>query len=203
MTQNSRPQVVSNYLAQLDVELRGVPGGVAAEIRAGIEEELTGLDAATAAERIEQLGDPAFIAAEAQSEFFVEDAAAASPETASKPLAIVAGLALAIGGFVVPVVGWIAGVVLVLLSDAWRIGEKLLATLLVPVLVVLGIAVSIALWRAEPVIGDNISLVLGPVDPILIGFVLPAVAYLFLGIWLLVRAHRRDYASQARRGARG
>lgn len=48
--------------------MQNVPHGVATEIRAGIVEELDGLDADTTAARIEQFGDPAVIAREAGAE---------------------------------------------------------------------------------------------------------------------------------------
>lgn len=57
-----------DYLARLDEAMRGLPHGVAGEIRQGIVEELEGLDADATAERIERLGDPAGIAREAQDE---------------------------------------------------------------------------------------------------------------------------------------
>lgn len=45
------PQVVRSYLAELDAALGGVPVELARDIRNGVEEELAGLDAATAAAR--------------------------------------------------------------------------------------------------------------------------------------------------------
>ena len=68
MIDQTAPQVVRNYLAQLESALGGLPTDVRDGIVAGVAEELSGLDAATAAERIETLGDPAFIAAEARAE---------------------------------------------------------------------------------------------------------------------------------------
>ncbi|GAA3862691.1 hypothetical protein GCM10022381_03530 [Leifsonia kafniensis] len=68
MTETTRPRVVQSYLSELDTALIGVADATARDIRAGIAEELTGLDAPTAALRIEQLGDPFFIAAAGSSE---------------------------------------------------------------------------------------------------------------------------------------
>jgi uncharacterized membrane protein len=66
MTQESTPQVVHDYLAELDRALSGVPAEVRQGIVSGVAEELEGLDAAAAESRIKTLGDPAFIAAEAR-----------------------------------------------------------------------------------------------------------------------------------------
>ncbi|MEO7147182.1 MAG: hypothetical protein ABIW81_06475 [Terrimesophilobacter sp.] len=68
MSENTRPQVVRSYLSQLDVALDGVPGRARRAILDGAAEELEGLDAASAAQRIEELGDPEFIAAAARAE---------------------------------------------------------------------------------------------------------------------------------------
>jgi len=53
MIDQTAPQVVRNYLAQLESALGGLPTDVRDGIVAGVAEELSGLDAATAAERIE------------------------------------------------------------------------------------------------------------------------------------------------------
>lgn len=133
----------SDYLARLDVALRDVPHGIAAEIRAGIAEELSSLDPDAAEERIAQLGDPAMIAREAmdaggyvapvQLVPAVPSAPAPAAPPASVPVsrsrgfAIAAALTLSFGGFVVPIVGWIVGAVLVAMSGMWRTWEKAVA----------------------------------------------------------------------------
>lgn len=48
----------------------------------------------------------------------------------SKGFAITAALVLAFGGFLVPIVGYLVGIVLVAVSRLWRPWEKLLAVLL-------------------------------------------------------------------------
>jgi hypothetical protein len=143
----------SDYLARLDVALRDVPHGIAAEIRAGIAEELSSLDPDAAEERIAQLGDPAMIAREAmdaggyvapvQLVPAVPSAPAPAAPPASVPVsrsrgfAIAAALTLSFGVYIVPFVGWFAGVALVLMSSMWRTWEKAVA-ILAPV-VLLGV----------------------------------------------------------------
>jgi hypothetical protein len=48
---------VRGYLAELDSALADVPAAVRSEMVAGVREELSGLDAETAARRIQELGD--------------------------------------------------------------------------------------------------------------------------------------------------
>ena len=135
----------SDYLARLEVALRDVPHGLAAEIRDGITEELTSLEPDAAEARIAQLGDPTVIAREALDAGGYAPAAApvatrpdavassgSVPVSRSRGFAIAAALTLSFGGYLVPVVGWFVGVALVLMSSMWRTWEKLVA-ILVPV----------------------------------------------------------------------
>ncbi|WP_149083462.1 MULTISPECIES: HAAS signaling domain-containing protein [Microbacterium] len=145
MTDKTAAALRDDYLARLDEAMRGLPHGVASDIRGGIAEELDGLDAEATAERIDRLGDPRGIAREAEDEVptappavFPAPAPAPSaprtPTTATRGFAIAAALTLSFGGIVVPVVGWFVGAVLVSLSALWRTWEKALA-ILVPFVV--------------------------------------------------------------------
>lgn len=147
----SAPQIVKSYLGQLERALDGVPDEVSHEILEGIAEELSGLDAAAAAERIEKLGDPVFIAAEARAEagIAVTPGSATAEPAASMPAAsgdprwyvVLASLLVAVGGVVIPVLGWIAGIAMVWLSKTWYRWEKWVATslpLLFPLLALVG-----------------------------------------------------------------
>lgn len=138
MTETTAEDLREDYLARLDEAMRGLPHGVAADIRGGIAEELHGLDASSTAARIAQLGDPVAIAREAQDETpagptFVVAApvpvaeAPRRPTTSTRGFAITAALTLSFGGIVVPVVGWFVGAVLVSLSALWKTWEKVVA----------------------------------------------------------------------------
>jgi uncharacterized membrane protein len=142
MIQESQPQVVRSYLSELDKALSEVPREVAKEIAEGVAEELAGLDAAAAATRIEELGDPAFIAAEARTASNAESREAGSaasttptmpatpkPRTKERWFVVVASLLVAVGGVVIPVLGWIAGIVMVWMSGSWSTWEKWVGTL--------------------------------------------------------------------------
>lgn len=149
MTQAEAARLREDFLARLDAAMRVVPYGVANDIRRGILEELEGLDADATAERIALLGDPALIAREAQADGsagaapapIVVAVAPREPFAKSRGFAIAAALTLGFGGIIVPVVGWVVGVVLVFLSPLWRRGEKIVAV--VAPFVVAGISILI------------------------------------------------------------
>ncbi|WP_226531395.1 HAAS signaling domain-containing protein [Microbacterium paraoxydans] len=138
MTQTDAQVLRDDYLARLDEAMRDLPHGVASEIRGGIVEELQGLEAEATAARIARLGDPAAIAREAQDEvpgsptIMVAAPISAPPaprsaSTSTRGFAITAALTLSFGGFVVPVLGWFVGAVLVSLSALWKTWEKVVA----------------------------------------------------------------------------
>ena len=140
MSTAEAPKIVSNYLAQLARALVDVPAGIAQDILEGISEELAGLDEKSASEKIALLGDPRFIATEARggSEAVLSADGTSSlgrkrsSATRSRGFALAAVVLIAVGGVLVPVVGWVVGVFLVWLSQSWRVWEKLVATLAGP-----------------------------------------------------------------------
>jgi len=138
MTELTADDLRADYLARLDEAMRNLPHGVASDIRAGILEELQGLDAEATAARITHLGDPVVIADEAQAEVpsgptIVGAPTVAAPPTPRPPatstrgFAIAAALTLSFGGIVVPVVGWFVGAALVSATALWRAWEKAIA----------------------------------------------------------------------------
>ena len=145
MTKPSIPGVVRDYLAELGRGLAGVPGEVRQGIVAGIAEELEGLDASAAASRIESLGDPAFIAAEARAGVpptstgpTSTNAVLAPPRASEQRWYVVVTTALLyFGGLVVPLAGWVVGIMMLWASPLWTRREKLIATIVPPVVGVL------------------------------------------------------------------
>ena len=180
------PQVVRNYLSRLDAALDGVPADLAGDVRSGIEEELSGLDAATASVRIEELGDPVFIAAEIRDAVDPVPVAArvetAKPLTATRGFAIAAALLVAIGGIVVPFVGWILGIVWMWMSPVWRRGEKWVATLAGPAAIALALLGGLVGTTFEG--GRGLG---GWHAFILVALALPVA----VGVWLLWRTKGR------------
>jgi len=181
MTKASTPQVIRRYLGELDRTLAGVPDDVRQGIVAGVAEELEGLDAAAAASRIESLGDPAFIAAEARAEARAgaapsPSAAKLAPSRASEQrwYVVVTALLLEFGGLLVPLAGWVAGIMLLWASALWTRGEKLVATIVPP-------AVGVVLFSGFAIGGSGVAwwhaLVLGAIAG-------PALASIVIGIIL-------------------
>ena len=188
---DTTPEVTTAYLAQLDAELDQLPAGLHRDIVTGVEEELQGLDAEAAAARIEQLGDPASIAAAARAETPTE-MPTGMPATAAAPLgsadapppgrafSIAAAVVLIAGSLLVPVVGALAGLLFVSQARAWTRREKTAAWLASVGVALLALA-GAALMSSSGVGGGHLALLVGYL-------VFPVV-----GVVLAVRAERRDW----------
>lgn len=131
-------KLVERYLKHLEVELDDVPrdrrreivdeiAGHIAEARAGLEHETE----ADVRNILEGLGDSAEIAAEARERFEVERPAR-QPRRKAGATEVAALILLLVGGLVLPVFGWVIGVVLLWVSDAWNVRDKIIGTLFVP-----------------------------------------------------------------------
>jgi len=131
-TYGGTPPSVETYLASVDSALRDLPRSrrreLVADLRSHLEAELAGRPNAGDAEiasMLDELGTPADIAEAARAELPVPDRRLGLMEIAAIVL-------LLIGAVVMPVVGWVVGVVLLWASPAWRTGDKLLGTFVVP-----------------------------------------------------------------------
>lgn len=131
-------KLVERYLKHLEVELDDLPrdrrreivdeiSGHIAEARAGLEHETE----ADVRNILEGLGDPADIAEDARERFEVQPPRAAQP---FKPgwMEIAALVFLLVGGLIIPFFGWIIGVVLLWVSNAWNVRDKIIGTVFVP-----------------------------------------------------------------------
>jgi uncharacterized membrane protein len=123
--------LVNDYLKRLSRELSDLPKARRRELEDEIEghivEARADLDAESEADirnLLARLGDPATIAAEEHVRSGVAPRRAGAVE-------IFALIGLLIGGFVF-LFGWFVGVILLWVSDAWSVREKLVGTLLVP-----------------------------------------------------------------------
>jgi uncharacterized membrane protein len=186
MSTETQPQAVRTYLAQLEAALTDVPAEVGREIIMGIGEELAGLDEATAAARIKELGDPEFIAAEARAAIPQASAVAAPaqlPVSERRWYLVVTALLVAVGGYVFPLVGWIVGIGMMWRSRAWFSWEKWVATLAPFVFGGVGSVIF--------AIANNFGGLTGWHLLILVTFAIPVL----VGAWLLWRALRRSSLS--------
>ena len=103
------------YLRELETALAAAPADLRAEIVDDVSARLQGLDDTAAAGRIAELGDPRAIAADATAEV---DASDPSPAP-SLTYPTIAAVLLAAGWYVVPLIGWIAGLVMVAYGAHW------------------------------------------------------------------------------------
>ena len=124
--------LVADYMRRLERELRDLPherrAELMAEIRDHIEEaqdEQDAWDETSMRNLLEQIGDPQAIAAEARERFEVPPRGMGLQEIAAVVL-------LLIGGLLLPLIGWIIGIVLLWGSTAWSDRDKWIGTLLFP-----------------------------------------------------------------------
>jgi uncharacterized membrane protein len=133
MTPTTHP-AVQDWLRAVDRALGDLPRArreeLVAELREHVDAALAEVADPTEADVrtvLDRLGSPADIAAEAADRF------GAPPLPAKRPvLEIVALVLLTAGSLVLPVVGWLVGIVLVWCSAVWETRHKVLATLLFP-----------------------------------------------------------------------
>jgi uncharacterized membrane protein len=123
---------VDGYLRELDEELRDLPAArrdeLVDEIREHIDSalgEARNGDEADVRNVLERLGDPADIAAEARERFGIR-------RTKPGVREILALILLPIGGLILPVIGWVAGAILLTSSTVWTTREKVIGLLVVP-----------------------------------------------------------------------
>jgi uncharacterized membrane protein len=128
-------KLVERYLKHLEVELDDVPhdrrreivdeiAGHIAEARAGLEHETE----ADVRNILDGLGDPAEIAEEARERRVLGSTAPFKPGW----IEVGALVLLLIGGLILPLIGWFVGVILLWVSNAWNVRDKVIGTLFVP-----------------------------------------------------------------------
>jgi hypothetical protein len=123
---------VKSYLERVDRELSALPNSKRAEIVDEIREHIGEAVAADPPRNeadlrnlLDRIGDPSEIAAEARERFGIHAKRPGAMEAITIPL-------LLIGGIVIPFLGWVAGVIMLWLSDVWTTRDKLIGTFLVP-----------------------------------------------------------------------
>lgn len=134
-------QLIGDYLDRLETAVRALPPDRRAELLAEIKEHISitlsheeDQGEATVRTILDRLGSPEDIAREAGT-----DLDAVSPPLGGSAgrsrvgaLEAVVVLLLLIGGIVLPVLGWIVGVVLLWSSARWTTRDKVIGTLVVP-----------------------------------------------------------------------
>lgn len=128
----SADKLVEDYLDRLERELADFPSArrreLVQEISEHIAEARAGLESESEADvrnLLDRIGDPADIASEARER-------RAPAVRKGSALDIAALIMLLVGGVIIPLVGWLVGVVLLWVSEAWSTREKLFGTIVVP-----------------------------------------------------------------------
>lgn len=131
-------QLIDRYLKHLRIELADLPRARQRELEQEIAEHIAEARAELPSESeaeirnlLDRIGDPADIAAEARDRVDVPTRAVPEPAK-SRTHEVIALVLLLVGGLILPVVGWIIGVVLLWTSTVWTTGEKILGTIFVP-----------------------------------------------------------------------
>lgn len=176
---------VTNYLHELSDALADVPRDVRDDIVAGVREELEGLDEADAQARMAELGDPLFIAAAARGDL-------PAPALDSRALPTVAALAVMLGGLVIPVVGWLAGIVFMWMSPVFTRRTKVVVTILPAVVGLLVFAIAtIVVSSGGGTVDPTSPLVDVSFSTAHAGILIAPVVAFATGIHLLVKARKR------------
>jgi hypothetical protein len=154
MTPSRGDHLAEDYLARLGQAARGLPAHRQIELVAQVREHIAsaraeaaeqqgGSDEVVVRNALDDLGPPEDIVAAAAAD--LPGATGLRPggrSTGQQWYDLVTVLLLLLGGVVVPMVGWLAGVVLLWASRRWSIRDKLLGTLVVP----LGLAAPLYIW---------------------------------------------------------
>ena len=130
MSTTTHDPLIESYVKQLRAKARTLPRATRDELMQQIEEHLRealppGSSEADARNALEQLGEPEAIIAEEFDRLGIQRATAGKLEWAVVFL-------LPFGAFVLPIVGWVLGLILLWASRVWSTREKLIGTFLVP-----------------------------------------------------------------------
>lgn len=129
MTDTTLHPLAQAYLKQLRRLAKGLPRSRRSELLADIEAHLAESAPAGATEAevrtaLDHLGEPDEIVAAEESNL--------PPPGRRGPLEWCAIILLLVGGVVIPVIGWIVGALLLWISHAWTVRDKVWGTLVLP-----------------------------------------------------------------------
>lgn len=129
MTETTLHPLAADYLKRLRDAARSLPRSRRDDLLADIQDHLTeaaptGASEADVLTALDRLGDP--------DEIVAAETGDAPPTRRRGPSEWAAILLLLVGGIVIPFVGWIVGALLLWVSQAWTLRDKLIGTLVLP-----------------------------------------------------------------------
>ena len=142
MAETFADRLTAGYLDRLRHAAAGLPPAVREELVADISAHLADAaahapDEAALRQACDDLGTPEEVAAAAAAESGTHPPARTGGELGYDVATV---LALLLGGFVVPFLGWVAGVVMIWNGPRWTTGGRWLGTLIWPAAIVVGMA---------------------------------------------------------------
>jgi len=182
--------ILGGYRHRLEEELNGLPRARREEIIAEVDAHIRDARTAHAAETdadllnlLDRLGDPSVIGTEARERFDVAEPASAGARE------VIALLLLVVGPFIVPVVTWVLGAMLVWSSGAWSAREK--RNSLAWSLIVIGSLTLIVIIFA--IVNSTGTTVIAPIGPgaVLLVVVLGTLTSVLSGLLLASALARR------------
>ncbi|WEO77329.1 hypothetical protein BJQ94_18575 [Cryobacterium sp. SO2] len=176
-TNDSFSDPARRFLEELSNALFAVPPALRTEILSEISGELAGLDADAARSRIAELGDPRAIAADLAAEAQPPGA----PVVVSKAYPTAAAIVLTAGWYVIPIVGWIVGLVMIGACARWAAQVRVAAMVASVVAAVIAVLALLLLRGTD-------AWILG----LAVFLVVPLLANIFVGSYL-----RREWAAPA------
>jgi len=141
MTNSTADRLVDHYLTRLADAAQALPPArrteLLSEIREHIDASMTegaGTDETSVRTMLDRLGEPDDIVAAAMEIDPPEHPASSStPQRRQQGIGLEIGAAIMLtAGSLIPILGWLIGVILLWSSGLWRRSEKILATLVVP-----------------------------------------------------------------------
>ena len=128
---NTLPDTALRYLHQLERATVDLPASVRSDILTEIRQELQAVPPGDLDAHISTLGDPYMISEAARVELesaYVES----NPRRESATYTTVVAVVIFVGGVLVPIIGWIVGVVFLWRSRTWTTRDKVIGTTLPP-----------------------------------------------------------------------
>jgi hypothetical protein len=199
MSTTAPDPLVDSYIKQLRASARTLPRGQRDELMQQIHEHLRealppGSTEMEVRNALDQLGQPDAIVAEEFDRLGIQPARAGKLEWAAVFL-------LPLGSVLIPILGWVLGVILLWMSRVWNLREKLIGTLLVPgglsaALYLAVVGTSSTCTEGGGAGGSTIQRCTSPAVPDPIGIPL-LIAFVAIGIATPIFLARRAHASRS------